>query len=350
MKRRAPVSTQSISRTVDHATTFADCREALVGTIEGLSFVRVVCTQTTPAGYTGEAIEILFRESREKPKLIFFDKFGRNRAQLSLGPIQIVQAPMGLDHPSALPTVGEILVGSLVPNTRKSHLEFVLRGWSSDAKPLQELLRLLKFGTRYHELEVRSTLIQSACLLMQCPESLRKSRDDIYMTARVILWGNLRPLQVLASIQNDEYTLKKPSTAEEIEMAKNIRLSLSAIEFIDALLVKWPDVLLSEKFLDGLEHRPKPAWQVPAQAVEPAWKSYTPFQTDFVPTLKQAFQTEAPKPEAPKSPKSPAYVPQSPTYMPSSPENSKTPVFSMQPKSSLSQLIGSQSPVYEEQE
>lgn len=348
MKRRAPVSTQSISRSVDHATTFADCREALAATIEGLSFVRVVCTQITPAGYTGEAVEILFKESRDKPKLIFFDKFGRNRNQLSLGPIQIVQAPLGLDHASSLPTVGEILVGSLVPNTRKSHLEFVLRGWSSDAKPLQELLRLLKFGTRFHELEVRSSLVQSACLLMQCPEAMRKSRDDIYMTARIILWGNLRPLQVLAALQNEEYILKKPANSEEIEMAKSIKLSFSAIEFIDALLVKWPDVMLSEKFLDGLEHRPKPAWQVPAQAIEPAWKTFTPFQTNYVPTLKEAFSPAA----VSHAPQSPAYVPQSPTYMPSSPQSpgNKTPVFELKQTGTLSQLIGSQSPVYEEQE
>jgi len=345
MKRlRAPVSTKAHDREVQQAITFADCRAGLASTIESLAFVRVVCTQNTAAGYTGEAIEIVFRESREKPKLIFFDKFGRNRNQLSLGPIHLVQAPMGLDHPSAMPTVGEILVGSLVPNTRKSHLEFVLRGWSSDAKPLQELLRLLKFGTKYHELEVRASLIQSACLLLQCPEELRKSRDDIYMTARVILWGNLRPLQILASLQNEEYTLRKPASSEEIEMAKSIKISVSSIEFIDALMVKWPDVMLSEKFLEALEHRPKQPWQPSFQATEPAWKSeFKPFKSDFVPT-QRPYDINALLPatskaleakdalretsqEGQKEPQSPRYAPQSPPYVPQSPEYPQSPQY-----------------------
>lgn len=351
-RRRAPVSTQSHDRTVDAASTFSDCRSALASTIESLSFVRVICTQNSTAGYTGEAIEILFRESRDKPKLIFFDKFGRNRSQLTIGPIHLVQAPMGLDHASAMPTVGEILVGSLVPNARKSHLEFVLRGWSSDAKPLQELLRLLKFGTRYHELEVRSSLVQSGCLLLQCPEELRRSRDDIYMTARVILWGNLRPLQILASLQNEDYSLRQPASQQEIEMAKNIKISVSAIEFMDAMIVKWPDVLLSEKFLEALEHRPKPVWQVPASAIEPAWKNeFKPFETTFKP-LEPSSQ--------PKSYANEAYMPKSPPYIPKSPVGPKSPAYAPRSpdtplvtaeianKSTLSQLVGSQSPVYDD--
>lgn len=364
MKRaRAPVSTKSHDRSVETSTTFSDCRASLASTIESLAFVRVVCTQNSSAGYTGEAIEILFRESREKPKLIFFDKFGRNRSQLTLGPIHLVQAPMGFDHASAQPTVGEILVGSLVPNTRKSHLEFVLRGWSSDAKPLQELLRLLKFGTRYHELEVRSALVQSGCLLLQCPEELRKSRDDIYMTARIILWGNLRPLQILATLQNEDYTLKKPASNEEIEMAKNIKISVSAIEFIDGMIVKWPDVNLSEKFLEALDHRPKPAWH--AKAIEPAWKSeFKPFETNFVPSDPRSYASEAYVPKSPPyaphspyaptspayAPKSPAYAPRSPPYVPESPKGSETPKLTAKiaNKSSLSKLVGSQSPIYDD--
>lgn len=35
----------------------------------------------------------------------------------------LVQAPLGLDHPSSVPTIGELLVGTAVQNTRKSHLE-----------------------------------------------------------------------------------------------------------------------------------------------------------------------------------------------------------------------------------
>lgn len=339
-RRRAPLSTCVPVREIRTAPTFKDCRQFLTTTLDGLSFLQVVCVQTSgaAAAYTGEAIEILARESREKPKLVFFDKFGRSRGQFIVGPIHLTQAPLGLDHSSSVPTVGEILVGSLVPNTRKSHLEHVLRGWSSDSRPLQELHRILKFGTRYHELEMRSQLTQSSCMLMQCPENLKKSRDDIFMTARVILWGNLRPLQVLASLQYKErYELIEKASHEEIEMAQAIKITLSAIEFIDALIAKFPDVNLSESFLRGLTEKAvlqtwnQPAWL--SQGVEPFVTNSKPFfkpteaavgsKTPIYYPTKTTSNEELFSPESPIfAPKSPQFVPSSPHYFPSSPKYS----------------------------
>jgi hypothetical protein len=236
-----------------HASiTFTNARQSLVQTLENLSFVKVVTIQNSSAGYTGEAVEVHFRDARDKPKLVFFDKFGRSRSSLTIGPIKVSQAPLGLDHPSAIPTVGEILVGSLVPNARKSHLDHVLRGWSSDATPLKELLRLLKFGTKHSEFEVRQILLQPAALLSRSPISIKKSRDDIYMTARIILWSSLRPLQILASIE-EKWPLKSKASPEDIEMATNIKISCKAVEFIEALVIKFNDSKLSEDFFKDLE-------------------------------------------------------------------------------------------------
>jgi hypothetical protein len=73
----------------------------------------------------GEALEVSMghHNDRDKPKTVFFDKFGRCKGPLKLGPITLVQAPLGADHPSSVPSVGELLIGSAVPNARKSHLQ-----------------------------------------------------------------------------------------------------------------------------------------------------------------------------------------------------------------------------------
>jgi hypothetical protein len=298
------------------STTFASARSSLVNTLENLSFVKVVAVQVGPSSYTGEAVEIHFRDSKERPKSVFFDKFGRSRTNLTIGSMNISQAPLGLDHPSATPTVGEVLLGSLVPNTRRSHLDFVLRGWTSDATPLKELLRILKFGTKLSEFEVRNLLIQPAALLMRAPETIKKSRDDIYMTARIILWSSLRPLQVLASIQ-ESWELLSPASDEELEMAKNIRISSKATEFIDALVIKFNDSQLSESFASGL--------------IIPAAPPPPPTRPEPINTFKY-MSSEVPAdttpPYAPHSPSAEEYDPRyppSPRYVPSSPNGNKTP-------------------------
>lgn len=257
----------AFERNIKAAPSFQEARKALVGILENLSFVKVVTVQPgKPAGglsapgaapaslgaYNGEAVELSFREAKERPKLVFFDKFGRTRNLLKVGPITLAQAPLGPDHPSAVPTVGEVLVGSLVPNARKSHLDHVLRGWSSDAKPLWELLRILRFGTKASEFEVRSILTQACSNLMQSPPHIKAVRDDIYMCARVILWGSVRPLQVLAVIQNSGASLSVEPTDAEREAAKSLRISCSAIDFMDALTMKLNDATLSEALQNGL--------------------------------------------------------------------------------------------------
>jgi hypothetical protein len=289
-------------RNIKNAPSFQDARKALVSTLENVSFLKVVTVQAAPNGvYTGEAVEIHFRDSRERPKLVFFDKFGRSRNLLRIGPISLAQAPLGFDHPTSVPTVGEILVGSLVPNTRKSHLEHVLRGWSSEAKPLYELLRILKFGTKNSEFECRSILLQPSSSLLQSPDHLKAARDDIYMTARIILWGSIRSLQVLASIQDpDRITLLEAATEIEITQARGIRISSKAIDYFDSLTMKLADTNLSDAFLSGIrvaEQRPAEPRYMEQRLADSSQAAYDPskmfVQRPRTPTLQESAQTYA---------------------------------------------------------
>jgi hypothetical protein len=318
-------------RNVKAAPSFSDARRALVSILEGLSFVKVVSVQSSPDKYIGEAVEVHFRDSRERPKLVFFDKFGRSRSLLKIGPIKLCQAPLGIDHPAAVPTVGEILVGSLVPNARKSHLELVLRGWSSDAKPLWELLRILKFGTKNSEFECRSILVQPSSSLMRASEELKAARDDIYMTARLVLWGSLRPLQVLASLQSPETVeLDEPATEIEITSSQAVRLSSSALDFMDSLTMKLADSNLSDAFSTGLTITAappapmlRPMAPMPSNLVNLGYgqgygQAYDP--SSMLAVNRSGTPPIDDAPYAPKSPAdSPAYAPSSPAYAPSSP-------------------------------
>jgi hypothetical protein len=294
---------------VTASATFLTSRKALTSMLDNLSFISVVSVQVNASSFIGEGVEIHFRHDKEKPKSVFFDKFGRNKSSLIVGPIHLCQPPLGHDHPSMIPTVGEILVGSLVPNTRKSHLQFVLRGWSSDAKPLKELLRVLKFGTKSTEFEMRSSLIQPSALLMMAPDSIKKSRDDIYMTARIILWASIRPLQVLAAEEEPaKFALKKEASKDEIDQAKSIKITMKASEFIDSLVFKLADQDLSDAFTEGLE----------IKKVEYDPSAYVPGQ------FSQFYSAPAPYPEY--KPQSPQYAPASPEYAPASPYAPTSPV------------------------
>jgi len=316
------------------ASSFQVARKSFVDILDNLSFVKVVSVQTNQKGiYFGEAIEATFRNSKERPKLVFFDKLGRSRTLLRVGPIHVAQAPLGFDHASAIPTVGDILVGSLVPNTRKSHLDHVLRGWSSDAKPLWELLRLLKFGTKASEFECRSILLQPVSSMFQAPDYMQSARDDIYMTARVILWSSLRPLQVKASLELPDVKLKVPATSVELETAKQLRISSTASEFVDILVAKCNDATILEQFFEGLEVPESTKTDIQAPAPIPlthyAPATYEPYTPHSPIQISQTYVAQSPvyattspvyAPTSPDyAPTSPVYAPQSPTFRPSSP-------------------------------
>lgn len=333
-------------RIIKAAPSFVDARRALVATLENLSFVKVVSVQMGPRGaYTGEAVETHFRDAREKPKLVFFDKFGRSRSLLKVGPMSVAQAPLGAEHPSAVPTVGEVLVGSLVPNARKSHLEHVLRGWSSDAKPLWELLRILKYGTKASEFECRSLLVQPAAMLLQSPPHIKATRDDIYMVARAILWGSVRPLQLLACSQEpDKFRMAEghEATAIEADQFRSLTISSTASQFMDALMLKFNDAALAEALQQNMIVTAAPArpdiyadggaaslagafapTSDAAWAPRPSTPPYSGYNSaagGAAGTYVAGYAAPAYAPASPAAPPQAAYAPASPpAYAPASP-------------------------------
>lgn len=307
--------------------SFEDARKSLDELLSNLTFLKVVAVQKNNGSFTGEAVEL-----GNSKRMAFFDKFGRARSFLSVGPLTLTQAPLGFDHATAVPGVGDIIVGVLVQNVRKSHLSHVLRGWSSDAKPLFELARMVRFGTKKSEFENRTLLLQPAGLLPLCA----KYRDEIYCVARIVLWRNLRPLQVLASIQNaDEFKLKEPASDAETTGARALKISVYASEFVELVAVKLASPDIIDVFADGFVpqekkppapiERPVPQQSPNASLYPPAYNtaggpSYYPFSAYSAPLATPALTTATGVTYAPRSPEAPYVNPTSPVpYCPTSP-------------------------------
>ena len=81
------------------------------------------------------------------------------------------------------------------------------------------------------------------------------------MVGRMILYGNVRPLQVLASTQT-ACELKEKATEVELEAAKNIQISCSAADFMDECTLKLNCPELQEAFLKGVEFADTPMEEV----------------------------------------------------------------------------------------
>ena len=339
------------------ANTNKGARTALEEMLSALTFLKVISVNRVGTGFNGEAVEIV---NGQQKRMAFFDKLTRARSFLTVGPITLTQAPMGYDHPSSVPTVGEILVGVLVVNTRKSfHLTHVLRGWSTDAKPLQELHRMLKFGTKRSEFQVRELLLQPAGMLSRSPDTIRMYRDDIYMISRIILWGNLRPLQVWANVEDQEmFKLDKEPTEAELLAASNLRISMSALDFIANLAIKLGSDNLIDAFKEGLTIVEKPAKvQKPMvvtnhHSVISARQAMHPSSPTYANILN--INVEKTSYVASYLPTSPCYAPKSPSYAPSSPSYApRTPEFGETAQTSVacnptSPVYNPTSPVYNE--
>jgi hypothetical protein len=259
-----------------------------------------------------------------------------------------LDAAWGRDHPSALPQIGDILIGVLESNAgghgekSKSRIPKVLRSWSRHGKIIMELSRMVEFGTSVSEFDSRSILRQNECAMVDqaraaaslgvnvfSVRSGASSADDFWMLARLILWGNVRPLVVLHSIETGCKCKTEPTSAERIASSE-LKLSCSAYDFLSGLAFKLEDYELMKDFTDALDIA------VPAVAPPlPPAPTFAHFGYGFVSSDALRTQTQehvaAPvPPEAnsseymgsvtpPFAPSSPAYMPRSPAYAPSSP-------------------------------
>lgn len=310
---------------------FEATRRRLVEALGQVSFVRI-CVVTFPestvrAGthFQGEAVEVFPGRTHAQPRTCFFSRFGRGFGSSQiLGSFSLIDCPFDVSHSTAIPQIGDILIGSLSP-AKKGKIPFELRGWSNNAKPLLELARVLQFGTRMGENELKNLLKQPASasanmylrLNQTMPEAqkaaARKSveaQDDLWCLARMVCFGKL-----------DE--------------DKTLKISKPYVELVDALVIKYGDEEMLEAWtqIRPQEYSPEAkeeypnyygGYQVPPTygQVPPTYGGYGAPVFSYAPKQEKAGTPTFPSspPGTPKyEPSSPKYVPSSPQYAPSSP-------------------------------
>jgi hypothetical protein len=330
--------------------TFPLARRKLNELLKTITFVKVLEVTHAPAkdgrpeffhGIASIETNSKFHSGGEK---VFFDKGGRLRfnATFDIGPCKLLDAAWGRDHHTAVPQIGDILVGILEANTRsgKGRLSKVVRGWSRHGKIIMDLSRMVEFGTHVSEFETRAILRQGECdmasqaaaaislggnVARSCERS-SVGADDFWILARVILWGNLRPLAVLHSIQTG-MSCKNPPSEAETNASKELNLSCSASDFLTGIAFKLEDADILKEFTDLMvlpaEPKRKPTRWADAQETTQT-RGTTPPYAPSSPVYAPSSPAYAPSSPA-YAPSSPAYAPSSPAYAPSSPVGNCSP-------------------------
>jgi|GEM_PF-5046526 len=317
------------------SNTFPIARRKLNEILKSFSFVRITdVTQVPPKdGKPGffHCLGSLITNSKYHTTnvKVFLDKGTRLRynANLEIGPCKLLDAAWGRDHLTSLPQLNDIVVGILEDNTKNTKIAKVLRGWSRHGNILMELSRMVEFGTSAQEIETCKLLRQNECMMQEILPSGQKNlslskigADDFWYLARIILWGNLRPLSILHSLQTTKNCKKVPSAIELAESG-DIKISCSAFDYISGLSFKLEDPSILTTFMDLFKYEspPTPPLQ-PTKTDEQNQQNalygqpYGPYAIEFqnLPVY-DTFSPPSPK-YIPSSP-----VPSSPPYYPSSP-------------------------------
>ena len=316
---------------------FEESRMRVHEMLSQLSFVRVMVISSPSAGhFQGEVSEIVRGKTGRSA---FFSKYGRQNGRgFELLGFTLVDSPLGNAHSSATPQIGDIMLGTL-SSTKKGKLPWELRGWCNNAKPLMELHRIVQFGSKMGEAEMRRIFKQQAsitagALLRLSSASLLqnekdhaqfavKAADDVFALLRIVCFGKLD--------------------------LSDLTLSKNYVELIDSVATRFGD----EKLLDAWA-LVRPAEYIPAQApqgpqapqgsyqhahVHPqnasnyGWgaqanaqayaQAYAPSASTYVWSAKEVLTaaTSEYSPDSPQRPKTPThaveYVPGSPPYRPS---------------------------------
>jgi len=209
-------------------------------------------------------------QNQSKPEQLFFDKAGRQKSMISIGPMKLIDTVYGHGHKNSVPQLGEILIGLKVENTNEKRSKtqpYIFRSWSMNGKVMLDLFRMVQYGTKMSDLEIRPMFRQGAGAVAQkmidaSKDSLPfeqkvsmckcvKAVDDIYIVAKLTLWGNMRLLTVLHCLQTDS-TLKQNQTATEAEIdaASDLKLSANALEFVQGISQKLNDDSIMKHFTD----------------------------------------------------------------------------------------------------
>ena len=340
--------------------TYSIARKKLNEVIKSFSFVKVSEITHAPAKdgrpefFHGVGVVQTNSKFHENSERVFFDKGGRlrNASTFDIGPCKLIDAAWGRDHPSSTPQIGDILIGILEVNQRSTKkCAKVLKSWSRHGKIIMELSRLVEFGTAKSEFEARELLRQSECLMFESVNMAaalgdtmvsrfanpvnQLSTDDFWILARIVLWGNIRPLVVLHSSQSGTKCKNEPTETEKIA-ANDIKISCQAREFVTSLSFRLEDPDILKDFIESFEivkqELPQtqswPTSWVPNQWVSPTYlqtlKPTMAYGVEYDPTKVTGSATpkyvpSSPQSSSPYAPSSPAYAPSSPAYAPSSP-------------------------------
>ena len=345
------------------APSFTNAREKLRSMLDEITFFKVqTISQTTIHGtaagtettqlretFSGTAIEVLpsYRQELKARRVLLLKQDREIGIGNFLGVVKLADAPRGVHDATSVPSAGDVLVGLPVANTRKDFRDgasLLLKNWRGGAKPLQELARVVRYGTKMSATELRDVLKQpgsaaaerflAACAddptrmfpktmqercIRENAQAMVRGADDVWMIARVVLYGNVKSLAHLHLLQvgHDAVLSDKQRTD-----AQDIRLSLPARVFVEVLAERLdaPDIervfmetlnALAPESLGAPQITAKPKEdETPASAFAPASPSspaYAPSSPSYAPTSPVY------------APSSPAYAPSSPAYAPSSP-------------------------------
>jgi hypothetical protein len=274
----------STTQNVKAAPSFAVARRALFEMLSQYCFGKIVelvempATDTRLSFFHGKVLIVnnsYFtnaknqNQNQSKPEQLFFDKAGRQKSMISIGPMKLIDTVYGHGHKNSVPQLGEILIGLKVENTNEKRSKtqpFIFRSWSMNGKVMLDLFRMVQYGTKMSDLEIRPMFRQGAGAVAQkildaSKDSLPfeqkvsmckcvKAVDDIYIVAKMILWGNMRLLTVLHCLQTDS-TLNQTATDAEIDAASDLKLSANALEFVQGISQKLNDDSIMKYFTDS---------------------------------------------------------------------------------------------------
>ena len=295
---------------------FETSRRKVVEALNNMSFVKIVSIVQLPnkfdplePHFQGEVEEVFASKHKTAPRHAYFSRFSRNSQGVSvLGCFSIVDTPMGTAHASALPQLGDVLVGSFVDAGKKGKLPFEFKGWCNNGKPLLELLRVLQFGTRMSAKELH-TLLRQPSSVTAC-FALRLNSKSIKATQK------LHAERVSQSV-DDIWNIARALCFKDLQIDESLKTSKPHWEMMTQLAM----TTLDEEFLDELT-KVKPE-EIEETVQFPAYGYTLPQPSDFTGSRTPLWEPSSPKYGA----SSPKYSPSSPQYGASSPKVSKSPIY-----------------------
>lgn len=342
----------STTPNVKAAPSFAVARRSLYEILNQYCFGKIVelvempATETRLSFFHGKILVVnnsYFQQQgtckNAVPEYLFFDKAGRQKSMISIGPVKLIDTVHALGHKNAVPQLGEILIGLKVENTNEKRLKlqpFIFRSWSMNGKIILDLFRMVQYGTKMSDLEIRPLFRQTAGAVAQkikeaSGESLPfeqkvsmlkcvRAIDDIYIVAKMILWGNVRLLTVLHSLQSDSCLLQV-ATEAEINAASDLKISATALEFVHGISQKLNDDKIMIHFTECF--RTFSGVEVGKKDNDQATRDPAPWRPYDLPQTDQTKSDAAPwKPiDVQLGAMSPTYAPSSPMYGESNNDN-----------------------------